>query len=155
MVCTGNICRSPMAEAMFNKMLCGYSGSAISAGLDAPPNIEPDTYALRSASALGFPIAPEKRSRRVALADLAQADLILGMTHSHLRQLGAQSSVTRGKVYLVGHWNNRQEVEDPIGGSEELFTKIAYEIRTGCELWVEQLLRAGLVSESKISLTAS
>src|ERR1700738_4250560 len=104
MICTGNVCRSPIAEAMLNKMLGGREYLVLSAGLASPSNVPPHEFAIRSALALGFSIDPGKRSHQVCREDVADADVVLGMTRSHIRQVCALHPVSTGKVYLLGHW---------------------------------------------------
>lgn len=80
-VCTGNLCRSPAAETMFNARAreVGLDWYAESAGLSAVEG-EPATEDMRSALAeVGFP-ADAHRSRRTERRIVEQADLILTMT---------------------------------------------------------------------------
>ncbi|MGH9246015.1 MAG: low molecular weight phosphatase family protein [Acidimicrobiales bacterium] len=88
-VCTGNICRSPMAEGLLRARLAerGVVATVSSAGLtwegrSATPE------AIRAASAYGVDLR-EHRSRILDPAHLADADLILAMERRHVREVVA------------------------------------------------------------------
>jgi protein-tyrosine phosphatase len=85
MVCTANICRSPMAEAFLARRLAGLGSAASvrSAGLlgdGAPPHPEVITVM----TGYGLDVAGH-RSRRVTPDDLERADLTIAMAREHLR----------------------------------------------------------------------
>jgi len=87
-LCTGNLCRSPVAEALLAGSLssAGIDAEIASAGLGAPEGRQPDSKVLRVAAEHGADVSGH-RSRQVTPADLAHADLILVMTRAHLRQV--------------------------------------------------------------------
>ena len=90
-VCTGNICRSPMAEGVFRSM-------ARRAGLDSAFTIDsagtydghagepPSPLAIKAAARRGYDIAG-LRARQVVAADIARFDHVLAMDRSHLAEL--------------------------------------------------------------------
>jgi protein-tyrosine phosphatase len=81
LLCTGNVCRSAMAQAMLSAR--APAASVTSAGLleggQRPPAEVVSVMAARGISVTGH------RSRRVTPADLAAADLVLGMAREHAR----------------------------------------------------------------------
>ena len=84
-LCTANICRSAMTEPLLSGRLAALGvslpvGSAGVAALDAPPPPE----AIAALAARGYDIAGH-RGRLAGPAELAAADLILGMTRDHVR----------------------------------------------------------------------
>jgi protein-tyrosine phosphatase len=92
MVCTGNICRSPVAARMLTVGLATRlpSTEAIrvkvsSAGTSAVVGAPIDRLAEHTLTARGVPVAPHK-GRQLDEADLINSDLILAMTPSHARQ---------------------------------------------------------------------
>ena len=92
-VCTANLCRSPVAEALLTRRLAdlvdvdGRTWTVSSAGTDRFQGLaEPDTVA--AAAALGLDISSHA-SRQLSGDDLAAADLILTMTRSHVRSVVA------------------------------------------------------------------
>jgi protein-tyrosine phosphatase len=88
-ICTGNICRSPMAEALLRARLAEVAPEVTvgSAGLlfeDRPA----EHHAIRTMAGQGLDIA-EHRSRIIAADLLAGASLILGMERTHVREVAA------------------------------------------------------------------
>jgi protein-tyrosine phosphatase len=85
LLCSANACRSVMAEAMLSARLAGRTAavSVTSAGLLAGGR-RPPAEAVAVMAARGIDIAGHL-SRRVTVADLAAADLVLGMAREHAR----------------------------------------------------------------------
>src|SRR5688572_20211132 len=83
-VCTGNICRSPMAEGLLRHAAAGRNEyRAVSAGLGAVDGQPPSAHAIQAMRELGIDIS-QQRSRMLTADLVQQADYILGMTHSHV-----------------------------------------------------------------------
>jgi protein-tyrosine phosphatase len=84
-LCTANVCRSVMAQAMLSARLAGRPGpvTVASAGLLAGGQ-QPPAEAVAVMAARGIDIAGHV-SRRVSAADLAAADLVLCMAREHAR----------------------------------------------------------------------
>jgi protein-tyrosine phosphatase len=92
-VCSGNICRSPMAEGVL-QALAARNGiddciAVDSAGTNGYHIGEPpDRRAQATARARGYDLS-EQRARRVAAVDFDTFDYIVGLDRGHMRQLGA------------------------------------------------------------------
>lgn len=85
MVCTGNICRSVMAETVLAQRVDGLEVQVDSAGISAEEEGNPIDYrAARILSDSGYRV-PDHRARQLEPADLADFDLILAMTEGHRR----------------------------------------------------------------------
>src|SRR5947209_15332682 len=83
-VCTGNVCRSPMAEGILRLALQGRGDYRVeSAGLGAMEGQPPSPYAVQAVRELGIDIS-KQRSRMLTSELVRQADFIFGMTHSHI-----------------------------------------------------------------------
>src|SRR2546423_6616281 len=81
-VCTGNVCRSPMAEGIFRQAVQDrVNYRVLSAGLGAIDGQPPSGYAIQAARELGIDISSQ-RSRMLTAELVEQADYIFGMTHS-------------------------------------------------------------------------
>ncbi|MTE23293.1 low molecular weight phosphatase family protein [Microbacterium sp. ZXX196] len=86
-VCTGNICRSPMAELILGARLSGTDVRVSSAGVRAPVGREmtPDAARLAEESGADPSAASAHRARYLDESVLAGADLVLAMTREHRR----------------------------------------------------------------------
>ena len=126
-VCTGNTCRSPMAEAIARAEVerRGWSFVEVSsAGVDAldgaPAAAQAQQVAQEHGTALDL-----HRSRRADAALLEQADLVLAMGPSHLNLLRAHLPPER--VHLLGRFaalpGDAAGVPDPFGGPIELYRR--------------------------------
>lgn len=118
-VCTGNICRSPMAAALFRA--------------EAQKHGEAERFRIESAGTWGVdgqPATPlaetvmQKRglsleghvARTVTEEMVREADLILVMTHSHRDALTAEFPSTRRKIHLLSQLSGPPfDIADPIG----------------------------------------
>ncbi|QTD93212.1 low molecular weight protein-tyrosine-phosphatase [Burkholderia anthina] len=105
-VCIGNLCRSPMAEALFRARLPGIDVQ--SAGIGARDGQPADPHAVHLMRARGLDIAAH-RSRRLPPALGAHADLILTMDLAQKRWLEQCVPTLRGRVFRLG-------LPDPAGG---------------------------------------
>lgn len=93
-VCTGNICRSPTAEAVLRRMAedagLGDRIETDSAGLGGWHVGEPpDARAIEAGARRGYDLAP-LRARQVARRDFDDFDLLIGLDRGHGRHLTAQ-----------------------------------------------------------------
>ena len=120
-VCTGNTCRSPMAEAWF-RHLCerdGLDWTAGSAGLTAKPGNPASIHAKEVMAENGIDLS-HHAARRFS-ADLAdKADLIVVMTASHREMLISQVPEAAGKTFLLMHYSRLHpdtDVPNPFRGS--------------------------------------
>src|ERR1035438_6108339 len=85
-ICTGNVCRSPMAEGIFRQAIQGHGGYQVtSAGLGAAEGQPPSDYAMQAVKELGIDISG-LRSRMLTTELVEQADYIFGMTHNQDRK---------------------------------------------------------------------
>src|SRR5580698_10106143 len=82
-LCTGNVCRSPMAEGLFRHAVRGRGEFRIvSAGIGAVDGQPPTPHSVQAMKEIGLDISAQ-RSRALTTEMVRSADLILGMTHSH------------------------------------------------------------------------
>jgi protein-tyrosine-phosphatase/glycosyltransferase involved in cell wall biosynthesis len=125
-VCTGNICRSAMAERLLAhwSAVRGLGLEVRSAGVAAESWYEVPDHARRLLAAEGAPPF-EHTPRLVTREHLRWADLVLVMTRAHRERLAEQYPEFGRKTFLLRERAGFGEldVEDPMGGSEETFAR--------------------------------
>ncbi len=112
-LCTGNICRSPMAETLLRARLAALRpGLAVSsAGLAAPPGRPANPLAVALLADRGLDLSAH-RSRQVTPELLAAAGLILVMETAQQRHLELLAPAARGRVHRLGAYGGF-DVPDP------------------------------------------
>lgn len=104
-VCTGNICRSPMGEIVLREKLAqaGISAEVDSVGVSSEEHGRGvDTRAARVLREAGYDV-PRRSARKVTSQDLEDSDLVLAMTVGHAKQLGAlaeRHGISTDKIHL-------------------------------------------------------
>ncbi|WP_426417895.1 low molecular weight protein-tyrosine-phosphatase [Aestuariirhabdus sp. LZHN29] len=130
-VCLGNICRSPTAQGVFQRLVeeAGLEGQieVESAGTSAYHiGQPPDSRSIATASARGYDLS-SIRAQQVIEADFLHYDLLLAMDGENLRALQQMAPVQhRNKVELFLNYGscNRHEVPDPYYGGENGFEEV-------------------------------
>ena len=121
-VCTGNVCRSPMAEGIFRLATQGRGNYRVmSAGLNASDGNPPSAYAVQALRELGIDIS-NLRSRMVTPELIHQADYVIGMTHHHIDTVMLAFPEAAEKTFLLREFDEtldlfEKDISDPIGGS--------------------------------------
>ena len=135
-VCTGNICRSPMAEGIMKAHLPPMPHRRImvlSAGTHAADGLPAEPEAVRAAREYGADIGGH-RSRAIDGSLIARADLILVMERQQARFIRSTAQVAPDALRLLGEFAGgagTPEIPDPYGGSFAVYRHCAQMIR-GC-----------------------
>lgn len=112
MVCTGNICRSPMAEALLRVRLERRGGGTVeSAGLAALEGWPADPVAVELLAERGLDLSTH-RGRQLTPQLLARFDVVLVMDLAQQRRLAALAPSTRARVRRIGGLSDF-DVPDP------------------------------------------
>ena len=136
-VCTGNTCRSPMAEIILkNKLkLANVKNVKVSsAGLCAQDGDKMSENSFRALKLMGYKPYGFK-SRQITEDIIKKSDLILCMTYNHkLAFKGLE------KVYTISEATGLDDVLDPYGGNINVYIKTSHQIEDACNIILEQIL---------------
>jgi len=135
-VCIGNICRSPMAEALL-KARAPDGVHIHSAGIGALVGEPADPASVQLMQARGIDITAH-RARQLSREMVGQAELILVMEDEHMQHIHSLSPAARGKVHCIGKWA-KNEIPDPYKKLPEYFASILVLIEQGVDAWAEKL----------------
>ncbi|NIN70230.1 MAG: low molecular weight protein arginine phosphatase [Anaerolineae bacterium] len=133
-VCTGNFCRSPMAEGILKGILRTDGKHELydvrSAGTWTRDGMMASPRTLEAMNELRLDIS-DHRTRHLTSEDVAQASLILVMTQDHKEALALEFPDAREKLYLLSEMaGKRFDILDPSGsGSLDLHLTCAEEIK--------------------------
>ncbi|CAM3712057.1 protein tyrosine phosphatase [Rahnella victoriana] len=135
-VCTGNICRSPIAERMLRQILPDkkIDSAGIAALVDKPA--DPTAVVIAQKHQLRL---DNHHATQFTSSLGRQYDLILVMEKSHQAQISRSSPEVRGKVMLLGHWMEGREIPDPYRKSQEAFESVYRLIDQACHSWLQKL----------------
>ncbi len=135
-ICTGNVCRSPMAEGLFRQATNG-SGQfrIVSAGLGAVDGQPPTAHSVNAMREIGIDISAQ-RSRALTADLVRQADYIFGMTHAHVDTVGLLYPAAAEKTFLLCEFDDsldpyEKDIPDPIGSPYEIYVHCREQIEQG------------------------
>ena len=130
-VCTGNVCRSPMAEYIFRHRLSDHRNVAVeSAGVMAPPGMPASSGATEVLKEWLIDLRPH-RSRMLSREIVDAATLILVMTEQHRQDVLASFPRAKGRVFLLtsfGSSRRGKDISDPIGLPVHVYRQVRDEI---------------------------
>lgn len=133
-VCTGNTCRSPMAEGLFKKLLAEKNITDIncsSAGLFAMTGDEVTQNSVKACERFGVDIS-DHRARRITSFVLDETDKFVCMTFDHAASLSLY--VDPDKVLVLGGG-----IPDPYGGDIETYMMCANSIKIALDAQFDQI----------------
>lgn len=135
-VCTGNICRSPMAEGILKKRLHEMNRDDMvisSMGIHGIQGHSASDYALEICQDEGIDLS-EHRSRPLIPDELVKSDLVLTMEVLHNEFIYSFFPRIKDKTFLLASWpeagSNKNNIQDPIGSSLKKYRKAFKEINS-------------------------
>ena len=146
MVCTGNICRSPMAERLLIHMLPEEFRTKVgitSAGTYALHGNRAAEPAVAAMAQMGIDLS-DHRARQLTREIEQQADLLLGMERQHLGYIKSLRLLGRSRGKLLGAFlsgDDPPEIDDPYGQPIEAYQACIETLRpclAGVVQWLEE-----------------
>ncbi|MBI3467156.1 MAG: Sua5/YciO/YrdC/YwlC family protein [Planctomycetes bacterium] len=145
-VCTGNTCRSPMAERICRHLLAerlrckveelpDRGVMVVSAGTSGMMGGRAAREAVQVLSMSGIDLA-DHETRPLTAQLVRHADFLLVMTRAHRQAILTEWPEAAERTRLVCH--SGQDVADPIGGPAEEYQRCAAQIRAELEAWVDE-----------------
>jgi protein-tyrosine-phosphatase len=133
-VCTGNTCRSPMAEGALKVLLDKARPGkfrVMSAGTAAPEGFPTTLYVLEASKIWSCDLT-HHRSRQLSRSIIEEADLIFGMTPDHVKEIIRLVPDAEDRTYLFKNFPDSRKtgesVDDPIGHSLDKYNETFLEI---------------------------
>jgi protein-tyrosine-phosphatase len=147
-VCTANICRSVMAEALMKHLLLGRGKSidVESAGVNAIGNLETDRFTNQVCSEHGLDVSSH-RSKQLTEEMLDHSNLVLCLAENHKHVILRAYPRCKGKVFLLKQFRRKYPVQepsvkDPIGRPlnhyEHCYSEIEKEVKRIVSLLIEE-----------------
>ncbi len=147
-VCTGNTCRSPMAQAIFQDILLKKSKlqniqfEISSAGIYTQEGMSPSVEALEAMLGEGIDLSSHK-SRKISGDLLKQADLILTMTAAHCSYLRNNYPEINDNIFHLSEYAGigSQEIIDPYGLGRQAYLETVEQLKETLNKAAERLLK--------------
>jgi len=145
-ICTGNTCRSPMAEFLMRKLLADHHLTTIevqSAGIAPAAELEFPEEARLALADEGV-IAIRHHAKPLTNDMASSSHLILTMEKRHLDWVQKRFPEAKKKTYLLTDYAglNKEEIEDPYGQSLATYKKILTQIKQALVCLVEKIQKA-------------
>jgi RpiB/LacA/LacB family sugar-phosphate isomerase len=135
-LCTGNVCRSPMAEGLFRHAVKGRGEfRVLSAGIGAVDGQPPTPHSVQAMKEIGIDIS-RQRSHALTAEMVRAADFILGMTHSHTDTVMMLYPQAAEKTFLLREFDEtlepyEKDICDPIGSPFPVYADCRDQIEQG------------------------
>ncbi|WP_201582607.1 low molecular weight protein-tyrosine-phosphatase [Psychrobacter jeotgali] len=134
-VCVGNICRSPIAEALLSEQ---YPQKNIdSAGVSALVGHSADSKAIEAMKNDGIDIS-NHIAKQIDESLVVKSDLILTMSDHQTKWIESQWPHSRGKTFKIGHWIDK-DIADPYKLDKQAFETAKQDIIDSLDQWTDKI----------------
>ena len=136
-VCTGNTCRSPMAEIILKTKLKSLGITNIkvsSAGLATSDGLKMSKNSFEALKLMGYKPYGFK-SKRLTEKMIYKSFAIICMTEGHKNALSNYLN-----VYTINQITGQGDILDPYGGNINTYIKTSHQIEDACNIILEQIL---------------
>lgn len=130
-VCTGNTCRSPMAEAIFNSR-CPKEYQALSAGLSTSGGKPVSEHSVEALAEIGLSIL--HKSVQITEELVKESDWVVGITSHHAAMLKNLFPSEKGKILSFP-----DDISDPYGCDLDTYRRCRDQITRGMDKLLMQL----------------
>lgn len=144
-VCTGNTCRSPLAEALLKHELksieLGYQLEVASAGLAAFGGERVSEHVVTLLQAEKIEYDYQRHAKQLDKELIKEADLIMTMTADQLQQVMLRFPETSSKAYLLNAYSGLEpvDIKDPFGSDLQKYRLVMEEIRSALKNLITKL----------------
>jgi RpiB/LacA/LacB family sugar-phosphate isomerase len=151
-LCTGNLCRSPMAAAFFEKALGpDRRCKVVASGLDSAPEQPPFDLTIMAMQEIGIDIS-EYRSTLLTPRMVEAADYIFCMTKRHVDWTNKEFPGAADKVFLLREFDDSlppedRDIRDPLGGNLDTHRLCRNEVQQAIDFLVKYLDRWDVLSD--------
>ena len=135
-VCVGNICRSPMAEALLKQRF--PEKNIDSAGVGALVGHSADPAAIKIMEQQNIDITSHV-AKQIDENLALKADLIFTMSDSQNKWIEERWPFCRGKTFKLGHWNDK-DIADPYKHELSAFQTAYQDIVEGLNEWQDKII---------------
>ena len=142
-VCSGNTCRSPLAEGIARSLLVGGDGLSVSsAGASAVEGLPASVHSAEVARQHGIDLSGH-RSRLLSGPLVREADLIVAMGKGHIETVAAIAPSALGYTCLLTEFSEDLDgdIDDPIGGDIAIYGRTYINMLNGIEAMLVRLDR--------------
>ena len=135
-VCTGNICRSPLAEYALKRAL--PDKQVASAGVGAMVGWHATDEAQDVGKRGGLDLSPHI-AQQLGLRHIQQYDVLLTAEAGHVQWIHSNFPESRGRVFLLTHWGSKRDIQDPYQQPMSVYESVYEEIETAAQQWAQRL----------------
>ena len=137
-VCTGNICRSPMGEFLIRERWSKAGASVASAGVGAMAGWQADDDAIAVMDEQGIDM--RAHTAQQLTQELINAyDLVLVMEKHHEDWINQRLPTARGRVHQMSKWSTRDAVPDPYRRGRAAFESCYTQLDECVDQWLQRI----------------